>query len=188
MSYAGGINWVAIQKALHNWVVACTGLDADKVIWSQQYAPRPTQAAINLKLAFVQDDGMPWVDYETDPLDDTLLIAKQRSLLKAVFTLEAYTNTGVGLDMASAILWRINAKRKLPTPSAILEDANIGVIEFGRIKNIGGTQDLVIFEPRALVDIMLHITSEDEESENTIETVEITNEDESTTFTVDGTP
>lgn len=274
------LTWVPEQKALHNWVVSCTGLAADHVIWAQQQAPRPTQPTIVMKLMFVGDDGMPWVDYEPNPLvfsdiiitsvdavantftksahglltgdgpvwidsstDDvplnlaestdywvikidantfklatgyvnsmngvaidlgdvgtgTLTLSDRpttlrsgqeikflsRSLLKCVLTLECYTGVGTGTDMASSILWRVNAKRKLPTQAAILDDAKVSVIEFGRVRAIEGTQDLVLFEPRASVDIMLHMISEEQEIGQSIERTVISNEDGSNTFTVD---
>lgn len=264
-----------IQKALQNWVVACTGVST--VVWAGQQGFRPQQPAIVMKLQTIDDSGMPWIDRETNyitfadititgvtgdiftavgharltgdgpvqlvgidlPLnaqenvnywvikdsDDTFRLAtsylnavngialtladagsgtmsledttrtlrkgqeinvKARSLIKAVLNLQCYTNTGTGVDMADTILWRVNAKRRLPTPAAILEDANIGVIEVGKIVTIGGTQDLVFFEPRAIVDILIHITSEETETSSIIERTEITNEDTSDTFPVDG--
>lgn len=283
MSISGGINWVVIQKALQNWVVYCTGLAADHVVWGQQYAPRSTQPAISMKLSLLQDDGMPWLDPEPNPLviatmtitavdaaantltkvahglltgdgpvrldsttndlplnlvegvdywvvkitadtfklatsflnamaavpvvvdlgdagsgvitlfdtDETLragaeIVFKSRSLIKAVLTLQCYTSVGVGLDMATSVLWRIQAKRRLPTAAAILENANIGVIEMDRIRAIEGTQDLVLFEPRAFTDIVLHLTSEDSETGTIIERTDITNQSFPDTFTVDG--
>lgn len=276
-----GVDWVAKQRALQNWVVACTGLPATHVIWGQQYAPRPTQSSIVMKLAIIQSDGVGWLDMEANPLtfaafavtsvdatdnefvktghglltgdgpvwldSDALdlpaniepetnywvikvdnntfklasnyvnainglaidlgdtgsgvitvdytasslrtgqeLTAKSRNLIKAMLSLECYADTGVGADMAAAILWRIQSKRRLPTPAAILETANIAISEVGAVKAIGGTQDLVLLEPRALVDIMIHLVSEDEENIGIIERTEITNEDIPETFTVDG--
>lgn len=281
MAVSGGIDWVVIQRALQRWVVSCTGLPADKVVWAQQYAPRPTQDAIIMRFMMIDDTGRPWIDHETNPLifnafavtsvddvantftkashglltgdgpvnltgaslpgnissttpywviridDNTFKLAlsfqdavatipvpvdissagsgtitvsantgtlragqeivlKARSVVKAILTLEAYSSSGVGLNMPSAILWRINAKRLLPTALAILEDANIGVIEVGTVKAIDGMQDLALFEPRALVDIMLQLSSEDSDTTTIIEVTEITNNNIPDTFTVDG--
>lgn len=273
------MDWVAIQKALQNWVVYCTGLAADHVVWGGQQAPRMTQPGIVMKLMMLDDDGLPWVDVANNyitfadititgvsgdtftavahgrltgdgavrltgadlPLGveedtdywviktgaDTFKLAAsyvdavatvpvpvtlsdagsgamllvdtatttrtgeeidliQRSLLKMTLTLECYTSSGVGIDMAQAILWRLAAKRLLPTALEIVQDANIGVIHVGRILNIGGTQDLVLFEPRALMDVLLHLTSEETENTSSIERTEITDEDRLNTFTADG--
>lgn len=280
MAFSGGVNWVAIQKALYDWVVSCTGLAAGQVVWGRQQAPRNTQPGIVMKLSFIQDDEMPWVDHEPNYItfdditvssvddstnvltaashgrltgdgpvqlvgtdlpdgteeevnywiikvtDNTFKLAStyvdamnglavdladagsgaitlvdtdttqrtgeevkfyQRALIKMVLTLECFTGVGVGLDMAEATLWRINAKRKLPTQIAILDNANIGVIQVDRVRTIEGSQDWVLFEPRALVDVMLHITSEDTEYGTTIERTEITNEDTGHVNEVEGT-
>lgn len=268
---------VAQQKALHNWIVACTGVPASKVIWGRQQGPRTTQPGIVLKLAFVGDDERPWVDTETrllaiapltvtsdgtvfnsvaahgratgdgpfylvgaDLPGGTFAVTKywlvvlsatsfkvatsfqrakaavptpvtltdagsgamtlesmgetvaagaeinfvQRSLIKAILTVECFAGIGVGLDTAEATLWRINAKRLLPTPLAILQTANIGIIQVERVRALQGSQDLVLFEPRAFVDIMFHITSEETESGTIIERTDITNEDTFNGFTV----
>lgn len=270
-------HWVEKQKALQNWVVACTGLSADHVIWGGQQGFRPTQPAIVMSLMFINDGGMPWVDHVNNTLtitpltvtsdgvgtftsaaahgrttgdgpfylngtdlplgtdDETKywlivtspttfmlaislanavngfsvvlsdagsgtitlesseetvpygaeLLFKQRALMKAILTLQCYTAVGVGLDMAQAILWRVNAKRLLPSIKDIIESKNIGVIGVEQVRTIGGTQDLVLFEPRAFVDVQLHITSEDEETGNGIERTVITNEVTARAFTVD---
>lgn len=277
MSYPGGINWVAVQKALYDWVLACTGVS--KIIWGGQKGFRPTQNAIVLRLSFLQD-GRSWMDHEVNYLtfndivitavDDTAntltkvahglltgdgpvrmtgsdlpaglladtdywvikvdadkvklatgfvnamagtaidltdagsgtitlvdtavtlraaqeILYKARSVLRAILTVECYTGNSdaVGLDMAQAILWRLEAKRKLPSVSAILEEANIGLREVTQIKAYGGTQDLVIFEPRAMVDVHLLMVSEDSEFGTIIERTEITDETHSNIWTVD---
>lgn len=275
---SGGVNWVTIQKALHNWVVACTGMAADKVVWGQQQAPRPTHAGIILRLMMENDEGLPWIDTSTEPLvisditissvdhvantftkathglltgdgpvrlngadlpdgtlstvnywivkidadtfkladsfvnamngvtinlvdagsgvitladtSDTLRAGQelkhtQRSLVKMFLNLECYTDIGVGLEMASSILWRVAAKRILPTPVEILREANIGVSEISRVRSFGGTQSQYLFEPRASLDVALYITSEDSETGTFIERTEITNEDTLEVWTVD---
>lgn len=257
-------DWVVKQKALQDWVVACTGMDENKVYWANQQGKRPPQPGIAMKLSFISDNGLPWVDYRpnyitTDPLtvtadsltgtftsasahgrttgdgpftlvgtdipvslatstnywvivtsattfkladsflnamnnvplslgddgsgtitlestDTTLqagaeMLVSARSLMKVVLTLECFTGTGVGLEMAQSILLRINTRRLLPSNAYILHAANIGVIDMERVRSVGGTQDLVLFEPRAFVDILLHITSEDTATDGMIEYV-----------------
>ena len=268
---------VTKQKALQNWVVACTGIAADHVIWGQQQGPRPTQAGIVMRLMLQNDEGMPWIDVEANPFvittltvtavstindtitvtghglstgdgpftlastgtlpggavasiwvikvdNNTLRIANsflnsknnifldltsagtgtitinsntntlkagqevlltQRSLVKVMLTLECYTDIGTGLDMASAILWRVAEKRLLPTPVTILRDANIGVSEVTRVRAYGGTQGQYLFEPRASMDISLYLVSEASEAGSIFERSEITNDTTSNMWTVD---
>jgi hypothetical protein len=277
MAISGGINWVTIQKALYDWVVACTGLAADHVVWGQQQAPRPPQPGIIMRLMMEDDEGIPWLDMVPQPLvgdvtvesvddvtntltktahglltgdgpftlngadvpdgltaglnywivkvtddtfkvadgfvnamngvtidlldvgsgaitfndnDDTRRAGKEvkyflRSLVKATLVLECYTDNGVGMDMASSILWRVASKRLLPTPVTILQNANIGVSEVTRVRSLGGTQGNYLFEPRAQMDITLYLASEDSEDGSIFERVEITDENQNHTWTVD---
>jgi hypothetical protein len=279
MAISGGIDWVTAQKALQNWVVYCTGLAADHVVWGQQQAPRPAQPGVIMRIMLLDDNNRPWVDVEPNPLviptitvtgvdatantftktghglltgdgpvqlsstvslpgnitaltnywiikvdadkfklatkfldamnnvavdladagsgvitlDDTATTVRQgqevkflaRSLQKALLTLECYTDVGVGMDMATAILWRVGSKRMLPTASAILEEANVSVIDVDRVRAVGGTQSQYLFEPRAMLDVKLYLVSEEAENTTIIERTEITNEDTLDTFTVD---
>ncbi len=64
------MDWVAIRAALHNWVVACTGLPANKVTWARQRsAPRPAEDGIVMKIYVVDDEGQSWIDVEDNPLE-----------------------------------------------------------------------------------------------------------------------
>lgn len=60
------MNWPAIRKALHNWVVAGSGLSPDKVIWTRQPGtPRPPAPAIMLEIASSNDNDYSWLDIES---------------------------------------------------------------------------------------------------------------------------
>lgn len=284
MAYAGGVNWVATQKALQNFVVSVTGVAASHVVWGNQQAPRPAQAGIVMRLTVLDNNNRPWMDTEDNPFtfddltvvaddtadtltatahrlltgdgpvriastgtipaglaadtdywvvkvdadtiklaasfldamnavpvtigltdegtgtitlsdtDDTLRAGEeikfvQRSLIKCMLTLECYTDVGVGLDMATSILWRVEARRMLPTHVAILEAADISIIEVNQVRAFGGTQGNYLFEPRAMVDVSLYLVSEDTDNGGIIHRTEITREDDDgvpiDTFTVD---
>jgi len=282
MAISGGIDWVATQAALYDFVLACTGIAPDQLVWGGQQAPRPEQPGIIMRLMINDDNNRPWLDTESNPLviptitvtsvddatntftkvahtlqtgdgpvrmggadlplnitegtdywvirvdantfkladgfvnaingvaidlgdagsgtitltstDDTLRAGQeitfvQRSLLKAILTLECYTSVGVGMDMATSILWRIHAKRLLPTQYNILHDADISVIEIERVRSLAGTQGQYLYEPRAQLDVHLYLASEDSENGGIIERTEITREDENgnalDTYTVD---
>ena len=59
---------VAIQAALHEWVVVGSGLPEDHVTWEGQNAPRPTHPAISMKLKGFTSPGQDWVDVAENPL------------------------------------------------------------------------------------------------------------------------
>jgi hypothetical protein len=144
--------------------------------------------AINLTAIDLGDAGTGTITLEDTA--ETLrsgeeIVLKARSLLKATLTLECYTDVGVGMNMATSILWRIHSKRLLPTPIALLRDANIGVVEAGPVRSMNGTQSQYLFEPRAMMDITIYLASEDSENGTIIERAEIEGEDTGQVFTVD---
>lgn len=63
------MDWVALRKALHEWVVACTGLSDQKVTWARQRnAPRPPEDGIIMKLLVMDDIATSWTSYRNKPL------------------------------------------------------------------------------------------------------------------------
>ncbi len=88
MTQLGGIDWVAIQRALQRWVVGGSGLPSSSVYWGQQDSPRVAEPAIELRIYNQTQLGQAWLDRESnllqvpalgvsavDPTLDTLTIA-----------------------------------------------------------------------------------------------------------------
>lgn len=67
MAISGGHDWDEIMNTLHAYVVAGSGLAADKVVYAQQDAPRPEEPAIIMNLDVFDDVGMSWLDHEPNP-------------------------------------------------------------------------------------------------------------------------
>lgn len=60
------IDWDALELAIHTWVVAGSGLTTEQVIWTQQPdAARPPEPAIMMKFYVLDNNGLPWLDAET---------------------------------------------------------------------------------------------------------------------------
>lgn len=113
------MDWVAIRAALHNWVVACTGLPESKVTWARQRsAPRPSEDGIIMKIYVVDDEGQSWVDVEENPLefDDLSITAVSGNNL---------TITAHGLLTGDGPIWLEGVD--LPAPLA--EETNYWVIK-----------------------------------------------------------
>lgn len=62
------IVWPTIEDAIYAWVQGSSGLAADKVIWSQQEAPRPTGTWIAMRVFALRRIGQDWVDVVDKPL------------------------------------------------------------------------------------------------------------------------
>lgn len=269
MAFIGGTDWSAHQNALHQWTVNGSGLAQDHVVWAQQYAPRPADPAISMRLTSLDDLGLPWLNHEIQYItfsdititsvdasantftatahgrltgdgpvrltstgtfpggtaastdywiikidNDTFKLASKfvdaiglvaidltstgsgtiqlidtastlrageeihhisRGLVKVTLTLECFTSVGVGMEMATSVLRRVASRRHLPSQKTILDNANIGVIEVGRVRALFGVKEVTIFEPRALVEIQLCFTNDERESGTIIERTDITN-------------
>ena len=63
------MNWVTVQKAIQNWLVAGSGLAANHVIWEgQNKAPPPVPPFIGLNLLTLGNRGRDWLDTVDNPL------------------------------------------------------------------------------------------------------------------------
>ncbi len=63
------MDWVALQKALYDWVVYGSGLNANQVTWEQQRsAARPGQPAITMRISSIDVQGVDWLDVDDNPL------------------------------------------------------------------------------------------------------------------------
>ncbi len=62
------MNWVAIQKAMQDWVCATTGLPDTSVVWMQQDGRRPPGAAVMLRISNLAEIGQRELNVEDKPL------------------------------------------------------------------------------------------------------------------------
>lgn len=97
-----------------------------------------------------------------------------RATTRATLLIECHTEDSVGMDMAVAVLHRLVARSTLPSQVALLEEAGIGVSEIGRVRAIRGHLDALLFEPRAALEVLIIIASEDEEAGTIIQSADIT--------------
>jgi hypothetical protein len=67
MSVIGGVDWVVVQKAMQNWVVAATALPSTSVLWAQQDLARAASPAIELRVSNVAETGNLWSTEEDNP-------------------------------------------------------------------------------------------------------------------------
>lgn len=64
---AGGVDWDVVLAAMHDWVVAGSGLSDQNVVWGQQDAPRPAAPAITLRISNIAEFGPTWLDTIDNP-------------------------------------------------------------------------------------------------------------------------
>lgn len=147
---------VAVEDAIQAWVVAGSGLAANRVIWKDQSGPAINGTYIALKL---RDIGRPAEDW-------TVLTKTGNAVTHAVVgprtaTLEitCFYAPPLGALQGILILDRVIAAKGLPSVQAVLRAGNVGIGRTGRARSIDGVRS-ELFDPRATVEVTLHLMSE----------------------------
>jgi len=175
------ISWVAVEDALHAWVVAGSGLPASKVVWSQQSVARASVPFVSLRIANLSRQGHDWLEVVDAPSPEAgaEIVHRSRGPRQLTLSLQAFAGAATGSLAAIAILEGIIAAANLPSRRDALNDAGVGVASFTPVLSLDGIVSTVLFEPRATIDVLCHVTSEVAEFGTYISTVE------AETFTVD---
>lgn len=183
------MNWSTIRAALVAWVRGATGLDAEHVFWSQAGRPRPSGRYVEIRARRARVIGRDWVDVtetETpDPGEEVTFTA--RGAREIAVELQCFEGTAGGLAESPVdYLERTILAARLPARASALRTAGLGLGTVGPILALDGDLGFSVFEPRAVVDVRFHATSEATEFGTSIETVQITNEiqDPDRTFTI----
>jgi hypothetical protein len=107
-----------------------------------------------------------------------------RSLERLGLMVACYTSEVVGINAAMSLLDRIKARQKLPSQQAILRAAHLGLTLVERSRAIHGVRNAVQFEPRALVEVLFSMPTEEAEDGTIIGAVSGTNAITGKTFKV----
>jgi hypothetical protein len=173
------LNWNTIENTIHAWVVAATGLPADRVIWSQQGGPRPSTPYISLLTTSITPIGRDWgsVKSAPEPLPGAELILQSRGHRTCTISIQCFGNGSLEVlgDLAGSI----------PLFTLQLNQGGVGVAGFNPITMIGEARLGSFLEPRAVTELQFHVKSDLEIPITFIEKVEITNENRSETTVVD---
>lgn len=159
----------AMEDAVHAWIVSGSGLAADHVIWSDR-GPLPSGPYISMRLLSIESVSRDAIRSATDGDDIVHSLSGPR---QATLELTAFSAAAVGPEQGVVILDRVFAARELPSVSLLLRAANLGVGRRGRTRLFSGTRS-GMFDPRAIVEIQLHTTSEISEVGSAIERVRLT--------------
>lgn len=163
--------WSTIEDAIATWIA--TGGVA--VTWAgQPHAPRPAPPFVRMRLEGVRMVGQDWIDVvdAAAPTAGAEIEHMARGTRTLTLSLQAFVVAGTGALAAAAILEKIITAARLPTARDALTAAGIGLGTVGMVKSIDGVINSATFEPRAVVDILLHTVSEQVETGTYIETVE----------------
>lgn len=153
------IDLVTVEDALHDWIVAATGIPADHVLWAEQAFERPSDDApwVALRLESIQRVGQDWYVSSDHPVP----VAGAERLLTvngvrtALLVIQCFRGAATGTSRPQAYLDAAVMGITLPARRAAFLAAGIGIGEIGPIRNIGDVISLTRFEPRAVVEVTL---------------------------------
>lgn len=168
--------WVAVETALRSWVVAGTGVPADRVFWTDQEFPRPATAPyVTLKIT-AERVRSTWTNARLAdvPTAGAEVEHVARATVAATLTVQVIGGAGCGVARAGALLGDMLLKAALPSVRGSLRAARVGLGTIGAVRPIGGGVTPAFFEPRAVVEIGLHLTREAVETGTYIENATVT--------------
>lgn len=172
-----------IKSALRAWVRSVTNLPDTQVVWSQQDLSRLTGQFITMRLGDLTPLGS--ADETTQDYDATrdagqeieISVNGQRSF---GLSLQCF---GTGDVSDRSLLARLQSSLSLPSVLSLFEPAGLGCYDTSPIQNVTALLDTT-FEPRAVMDVYFYCSEVVSERTTFIETVEVENETQETTFTV----
>jgi len=175
------IAWTTVENALHAWAVAGSGLATAQVIWALQRGPRPTSAYIALRLTSIARIGHDWLDVldVDDPDPGEEIEHRARGMRDVAFSVQAFggiDGAATGATSPVALLEGMVAAVRLPSVRSALQAAKVGVGAIGPVQSLDGLLGRADQEPRALVEMRLHLPSELSDLGTYIEYVELNNQ------------
>lgn len=150
-----------IEDAIHAAVVAGSGLAEDHVIWTHQAGRRPDRPFINLGLTSMRQIGIGWVDKTRNPNPPPTngdVVHRARAPQRYQLQLECMAGEMTGLNGAISILSQFVST--LAFTRAALNRAGVSVGTVGDVVPVGNARLDKLLEPRATLQVTLHVRSE----------------------------
>lgn len=160
------------ENALHAWAVACAGVAADHVIWSDQSGPQVARPMITIKVARDMPIGIPALSVDASNPAAVLYTVQgdQRVTVNIQIFTDVATDVGSALAIASTFLIR----SRLPSIREALNAAGLSIATMGgAIGLAGGVIDGAQYEPRAMIEVVFNATASASEAGNYIASVEV---------------
>lgn len=183
------IAWVAVENAIHDWIVSATGLVGAQVIQVDQNGPRPVGAYVDYSLD-IQRVGQDWLDVEDADVPEPGAEINQvaRGVRRMTIRMRCFGGDATGAASSKAHLENVVSKFIFPSISDALNVAGVGVTSFSNVTNISGVINSTRLEPRAMLTVVAFLASEVSETGTYVSDVEATDQisDPDNIFTVEG--
>lgn len=164
------IPWSTVRLAIHQWVVAHSGIAEDHVIWEEQRGPQPpTGTYISLMIRDVRSFGLDWNEITAygDGIKHSIKGPRVATLVIQCFCGGRPWFEAQPQDRLETVI----ASRALPSRAQSLRAAGVGFGPIGPVDALA-IERSTLFEPRARVEATIHLTSAVEELNTYIESVE----------------
>lgn len=169
------VSWNTVRAAVHAWIVRGSGLAAERVRWAGQpdmaKADTATGAYITLRIVAAPSVGQDGMKAERN-LDDSITYHVYGARY-ALLSVQCFGPSTVGSGDPMAVLESVITARTLPSVANALRQANIGIGDLNGPTSVDGVSKGFDFEPRAVLNVGLHLTSLASEVGNAIETFEV---------------
>lgn len=162
------INWPPLEDTISAWILASAPIAADRLLWAGQNAPRPEPPYIVARMAAVRNIGQDWDELTYDGLFAQHAVHGTRLVTLRLQAFGGATGNASALALLSSI---VNYQR-LPSRLAALNAGGVGIASVGPVQAIDGVINSATFEPRALLEVTFHATSQVVETSPFIEFVE----------------
>ena len=152
------------------WIVVS---DADTIQLAAAFADSVAASPTVIDLTDAGVGTHTIVDTPTTARAGEELYVRARGPREFELTIQAFSDTPVGLSSAVATLEAVRARFELPSVREALSNAGIGVARFAPIQKIGGVVGSTTFEPRARMLVSGFLASEVSETATYIETADL---------------
>ena len=152
------IAWTNIENAVHDWVRQSSDLDAENIIWDYQMGKRPSMPYIELAIEEFGGRGDDWRSRSYDSGEDKLILKSHGhrviSLVIQCFgrPVDRTSSPVPAMPILSEVISAIDLH------AYGLDIAGVGVGTVGKVQSVPGHRGNIL-EPRARVDVQLHVAS-----------------------------
>ncbi len=171
------------------WVVAGSGLADGKVIWANGPGPRAGATYISIA-AQARNVGRGFTVTTDNPAPSAgaEIIRTHYTVKRLEVQLQCFGGGVKGSLAPANILSNVADYAGLPSQIVLFRTAGWNPVEFQPVQDLSDILGGATFEPRAVMACHGYITGEIEETDTFIELVEVENQIDGSTFTVDSTP
>lgn len=156
--------WEEVQSAIQHWIVAATGIAADRVRWAGQGGPAPTSASgawVSINVLSEGPIGSPWIDVEdaANPvsLADVEFVARSQN--RGTLSIQIFAGAVTGSSSGKALARRLEPALGWPSIEAITAGV-VGLGAFETATDVPALINATVFEPRTLVQCAFHTVAE----------------------------